>query len=105
MFLLAVQCDKQICRVCYARLPPRATNCVSSRPLYRPIHPNTRLPPVNSLVDTTEEEKVRTLVPAPTQEEAQVVYSPYLYTIHLFPTLFRQSGEEWKFSSHRVVYI
>ena len=24
-----LQCDKQICRVCYARLPPRATNCVS----------------------------------------------------------------------------
>lgn len=23
-------CDKQICRKCYARLPPRATNCVSS---------------------------------------------------------------------------
>ncbi len=25
------QCDKQICRVCYARLPPRATNCVRTR--------------------------------------------------------------------------
>ncbi|TXT08924.1 hypothetical protein VHUM_02398 [Vanrija humicola] len=41
-------CDKQICRKCYARLPPRATNCVSSASCIHAIaqpadpHPSAR---------------------------------------------------------------
>jgi ribosomal protein L40E len=33
-------CDKMICRKCYARLPPRAVNCVSNSPLVS--HCNSR---------------------------------------------------------------
>ena len=55
----------------------------------------------------TEEEKVRTLVPAPTQEEAQVVYSPHLYSIpssqrFLSPEAW---GEMGSFELSRGVYL
>jgi large subunit ribosomal protein L40e len=67
-------CDKMICRKCYARLPPRAVNCV--RPFHSHLsspremagqsfkHAHTNTP--------AAQEEVRPHQPAPPQEEAQV---------------------------------
>jgi large subunit ribosomal protein L40e len=67
-------CDKMICRKCYARLPPRAVNCVR----HITYHHNTyssrqrRWEDENKANNTTAQEEMRPHQPAPPQEEAQV---------------------------------
>ena len=58
-------CDKQICRKCYARLPPRATNCRK-----RSCGHSSQLRPyVHSMVHSAQ------ILTALQKEEVKIVYS------------------------------
>lgn len=64
-------CDKQICRKCYARLPPRATNCRKrSCGHSSQLRPCVHLAPFRSYID------ILTLT-RQQQEEVEVVHSPF----------------------------
>ncbi|KAF8439221.1 ubiquitin family-domain-containing protein [Terfezia claveryi] len=56
-------CEKMICRKCYARLPPRATNCVRI-PFQQIYHYSNDIFPANILGDIAKE-KVWALQPSP----------------------------------------
>jgi ribosomal protein L40E len=66
-------CDKMICRKCYARLPPRAVNCVRHMRV-------TLLRTWSCLLDhdanvIAAQEEMRPHQPAPPQEEVEVNYT------------------------------
>jgi ribosomal protein L40E len=108
-------CDKQICRKCYARLPPRATNCrkrsCGHSSQLRPCVPSFRHLPVAHrsfsflviviVLPSPPALRAHTPFQIHQQEEAQVICTP-----ELTQETGRDRGRAFGiFCSHTVMYL